>query len=75
MNMNKEIQIHFGYVIFNEGTKRQQVRVLIAASEEGLEAQAMLLKERLRGEDYISNVDDLDYYDEECIVEINEQRA
>lgn len=68
--MNRDIQIHFGYVIDKEGTPDAQVRVLVSASEEGLEAQARLLKLRLRGEDWISSVDDLVDYDEECIAEL-----
>mgnify|MGYP003136965974 CR=1 FL=1 len=64
--------VHFGYVIFNEGTPNQNVRVLLAASAEGLEAQARLFKLRLRGDDYVNSYDDLEDYDEECIAELEE---
>ena len=67
-------RIYFGYIVTNEGTPRQNVRVLVAASVRGLEAQAYLMGERLRGDDYISSFDDLHDYDEECIDEARYQR-
>ena len=67
-----DTQIHFGYIVFNEGTGNEQVRVLVAASAEGLEAQARLMKLRLRSDDYINCIDDLVDYDQECIAELEE---
>lgn len=58
--------IHFGYVVFDEGKPEQSVRVLIAQSLEGLEAQAYNLGERLRRPDW-AQVEDLEHYDAEEI--------
>jgi hypothetical protein len=58
--------IHFGYVVFDEGTPEQSVRVLIAQSLEGLEAQAYNFGKRLRREDWV-RVEDLEDYDAEEI--------
>ena len=65
-------QVHFGYVIFEEGTEREQVRVLVAASYEGLEAHARYFGLRLRCDDYVSNYFDLEEYDNEVIAEMEE---
>ena len=64
------MQIHFGYIVTDEGTPRQNVRVLVSSSAEGLEAQARLMNASLKGDDYISSIDDLVDYDEECIAEL-----
>mgnify|MGYP003652866816 CR=1 FL=1 len=60
-------QIHFGYVLFDEGTDNESVRVLLAASLAGLEAQAYLLGLRLRMEDYVNEYYDLEAHDEESL--------
>lgn len=67
--------VHFGYVIFNEGAPDQNIQVLVAASEEGLEAQASILGLRLHRADFISTYDDLEDHDLECISELKWQRA
>ena len=46
------MNIHWGYVIQNEGTENQQVRVLVGTTQEGLENQARYLGLRLRSDDY-----------------------
>ena len=64
-------KIHFGYVIFDEGKKSQQIRVLTAASELGLENQARYFGLRLRGADYVMSYQDLEDYDEEIEWELS----
>lgn len=56
-----DTKIHWGYIV-DDG----QIRVLIATSLEGLEAQARLLNARLRREDYCS-VEDIDEFADEAI--------
>ena len=68
-------KIHFGYIIFDEGTPRAQVRVLIASSERGLENQARYFGARLRGEDFILSYQDVEDYDEEIEWELQEKDA
>ena len=63
------VQLHFGFVVFNEGTGNQNIRPLVAASLQGLEAQAFAYGLRLQGHDYVSSIDDLEDHDEEMISE------
>ena len=67
--------VHFGYVIRYDGLPDLHIQVLVAASLEGLEAQASCLGLRLHRADYISTYDDLEDYDLECISELEYQRA
>jgi len=66
-------RIYFGYVIENEGTGNQRVRVLLASCYEGLENQARILRLRLRGDDYVNSYQDLEEYDEEVLWELEEE--
>lgn len=68
-------KIHFGYIIFDEGTPKAQVRVLIASSEQALENQARYFNQRLRGEDYILSYQDVEDYDQEIEWELEEKDA
>jgi hypothetical protein len=73
LDLMGRIAIHFGHVVFNEGTGNEQVRVLVAASLEGLEAQATIFGVRLRNEDYVFT-EDLEDYDLEVISEVEYNR-
>ena len=68
-------QIHFGYVLFDEGTDNESVRVLVSASSAGLEAQAHLLGLRLRMEDYVTEYSDLEDYDVENIYMVEHKKC
>lgn len=68
-------QIHFGYVLFDEGTDNESVRVLLAASLAGLEAQAHLLGLILRMEDYVNEYYDLESHDEESLYEVEHKKC
>lgn len=68
-------QIHFGYVVVGEWDGEQQVRVLVAASHAGLEAQAHLLGVRLRMEDYVAEYSDLEDYDVENIYDVEHKKC
>ena len=68
-------QIHFGYVLFDEGTDNESVRVLVSASLAGLEAQAYLLGLRLRMEDYVTEYSDLEDYDVENIYMVEHKKC
>ena len=68
-------QIHFGYVLVGEGTDNEQVRVLVAASHAGLEAQAHQIGLRLRCDDYVTDYSTLEDYDAETIYEVEHKKC
>lgn len=67
---NADTKIHYGYIMMDEGTPNQQVRVLLATTLEGLETQAKYFGARLRRDDYCSVVD-IDEFAQEIIEEVN----
>tara|TARA_R110002110_G_scaffold10882_2_gene53345 strand:+ start:1407 stop:1652 length:246 start_codon:yes stop_codon:yes gene_type:complete len=64
------VQIHFGYVIFFDGTDKQYICPLVAASLQGLRAQAFNMGLKLKFSDYISSIDDLEEYDNDMMSEM-----
>jgi hypothetical protein len=68
--MNRYSRIYWGYGIEHEGTDRQQVRVLVASSQEGLENQARYFGLTLRGDNW-STVEDIYEFDTEIEQELN----
>ena len=59
--MNRYSRIYWGYSIEHEGTDRQQVRVFVASSQEGLENQARYFGVTLIGNNWSTVVDIYDF--------------